>query len=143
MDYLVFQHDRSFVDRHPETYEMYVLMCSSDFEGIFGKNIKEVCSIYRDGFVKIKSGKNTIYRRYKGKGPQFSGHLSLGYRSVQALQLDSELEKVTVKKSWWFPYLWNCYDAAVKHAFRFGAISLALAIALPATQMILKYFFNI
>ena len=135
--------DKAFIDRHPDTYEQYVLVHSTAFAKIFGKREpgEKETQEQLDGLVKVCSscGENgKVYRRLHGLRMQgFDGSsIQIASRTMNYLGI-KDGAKVTVSKACGVAYLWHHPDTTVRIAFRFAIYAFAFSCLFTAVMSLI------
>ena len=136
MELKVTKLDNDFVKYETE-YERYVFTNWKNISDILKKKKgNEVNDI--ECIVKIISGKKKVYRKCRSSNEFKKDEIALGYRTALKLGAkQDEDDKVVIKKSCWFPYLWHHIDSTIRGPFRVAVISLIFAI-LPLIETIIN-----
>jgi hypothetical protein len=135
--YKVFAFDADFVTKHLDDCETLVAMHSKNVSSYLKKGGEEEITIDSvEGFVCIQNASDKskcIYRKVVGSASYGldKEHAMLGHRSMKQLDI-KENEKVIIKHTRWYCYLWNHYDSLVRYPFKiaiyFGLLSLILSL---------------
>lgn len=135
----VFAFDADFVTKHPNDCETLVAMHSNNVSTYLTKHGEKKDKITIDsieGFVCIQNTSDKskrIYRKVVGSASYGldKEHAMLGHRSMKQLGI-KEYDKVIIKQTRWFCYLWNHYDSLVRYPFKaaiyFGVLSLIVSL---------------
>ena len=136
MELKVTKLDNDFVKYETE-YERYVFTNWKNISDILKKKKgDEVNDI--ECVVKIIYGKKKVYRKCRSSNEFKKDEIALGYRTALKLGAkQDEDDKVVIKKSCWFPYLWHHIDSTIRGPFRVAVISLIFAI-LPLIETIIN-----
>lgn len=136
MELKVTKHDNDFVKYETE-YERYAFTNWKNISDILKKKKgNEVNDI--ECIVKIISGKKKVYRKYRSSNEFKKDEIALGYRTALKLGVKQDNDdKVVIKKSCRFPYLWYHIDSTIRVPFRVAVIALIFAI-LPLIETIIN-----
>ena len=136
--YKVFSFDADFVTKHLDDCETLVALQSNNVSIYLKKGGEESITIDSiEGFVCVQKASDKskcIYRKVVGSASYGldKEHAMLGHRSMKQLDI-KEYEKVIIKQTRWYCYLWNHYDSLVRYPFKiaiyFGLLSLILSLA--------------
>lgn len=140
--YKVFAFDADFVTKHLDDCETLVAMQSNNVSRYLKKGGEEEITIDSiEGFVCIQNASDKskcIYRKVVGSASYGldKEHAMLGHRSMKQLDI-KEYEKVIIKQTRWYCYLWNHYDSLVRYPFRVAIYFGILSVILGLTSIIL------
>lgn len=136
MELRVTKLDNDFVKYEME-YERYAFTNWKNISDILKKKKgNEVNDI--ECIVKIISGKKKVYRKYRSSNEFKKDEIALGYRTALKLGVKQDNDdKVVIKKSCRFPYLWYHIDSTIRVPFRVAVIALIFAI-LPLIETIIN-----
>ena len=140
--YKVFAFDADFVTKHLDDCETLVAMQSNNVSRYLKKGGEEKITIDSiEGFVCIQNASDKskcIYRKVVGSASYGldKEHAMLGHRSMKQLDI-KEYEKVIIKQTRWYCYLWNHYDSLVRYPFRVAIYFGILSVILGLTSIIL------
>ena len=136
MELRVTKLDNDFVKYETE-YERYAFTNWKNISDILKKKKgNEVNDI--ECIVKIISGKKKVYRKYRSSNEFKKDEIALGYRTALKLGVKQDNDdKVVIKKSCRFPYLWYHIDSTIRVPFRVAVIALIFAI-LPLIETIIN-----
>lgn len=135
--YKVFSFDADFVTKHLDDCETLVALQSNNVSIYLKKGEESITIDSIEGFVCIQNASDKskcIYRKVVGSASYGldKEHAMLGHRSMKQLDI-KEYEKVIIKQTRWYCYLWNHYDSLVRYPFKiaiyFGLLSLILSLA--------------
>lgn len=137
MELKVTKLDKDFVKYETE-YERYAFTNWKNISDILKKKKgNEVNDI--ECIVKIISGKKKVYRKYRSSNEFNKDEIALGYRTALKLGVKQDNDdKVVIKKSCRFPYLWYHIDSTIRVPFRVAVISLIFTI-LPLLRQLLTF----
>ena len=137
MELKVTKLDKDFVKYETE-YERYAFTNWKNISDILKKKKgNEVNDI--ECIVKIISGKKKVYRKYRSSNEFKKDEIALGYRTALKLGVKQDNDdKVFIKKSCRFPYLWYHIDSTIRVPFRVAVISLIFTI-LPLLRQLLTF----
>ena len=128
-------------------------MYSSAFKKVNGKTLeKETNPDCIEGLVKISHGCKRVYRKmrtYTAEGVGTDGDcVCLNYRTCKTLKVDAidkdkndsatDENKVTIKPTNWFCYLWNHVDSTIKWPFRIAFVSLVITVVCSVLPFFIK-----
>lgn len=136
MELKVTKLDKDFVKYETE-YERYAFTNWKNISDILkkkkGNQVNDIECI-----VKIISGKKKVYRKYRSSNEFKKDEIALGYRTALKLGVKQDNDdKVVIKKSCRFPYLWYHIDSTIRVPFRVAVIALIFAI-LPLIETIIN-----
>jgi hypothetical protein len=136
MELKVTKLDKDFVKYETE-YERYAFTNWKNISDILKKKKgNEVNDI--ECIVKIISGKKKVYRKCRSSNEFKKDEIALGYRTALKLGVKQDNDdKVVIKKSCRFPYLWYHIDSTIRVPFRVAVIALIFAI-LPLIETIIN-----
>lgn len=135
--YKVFSFDADFITKHLDDCETLVALQSNNVSIYLKKGEESITIDSIEGFVCIQNASDKskcIYRKVVGSASYGldKEHAMLGHRSMKQLDI-KEYEKVIIKQTRWYCYLWNHYDSLVRYPFKiaiyFGLLSLILSLA--------------
>ncbi len=127
MELKVTKLDKDFVKYETE-YERYVFTNWKNISDILKKNKgDEVNDI--ECVVKIIYGKKKVYRKCRSSNEFKKDEIALGYRTALKLGAkQDEDDKVVIKKSCWFPYLWHHIDSTIRVPFKVAIILFPISL---------------
>ena len=136
MELKVTKLDKDFVKYETE-YERYAFTYWKNISDLLkkkkGNQVNDIECI-----VKIISGKKKVYRKYRSSNEFKKDEIALGYRTALKLGVKQDNDdKVVIKKSCRFPYLWYHIDSTIRVPFRVAVIALIFAI-LPLIETIIN-----
>lgn len=131
---------KQFIDEE-STPNIFALVYSKDIAKINGKALKDDDNLdHLEGLVRIKSPKGKpVYKklRYFQDAGVKSNEVQLDYRTFSILKIQ-EGDKVTIKSTNRFCYLWNGPEINARYSFRVAVISLIIAVLIPLISFVCR-----
>lgn len=125
--------------------DRYAFFYSGAFKEIFGKKQKHYG---KEGYVKITTGKESVYLRFRALNGIKKDEVKLSYLNCSILNAvvpkDQEPTFVSIKKVNSLCYNWNNSDLDARHDFRwaFSGFCALIAFDIPQFAYFIYHLFN-